>query len=314
MSHSLLSRVAIALALVIALLGVQACSNDDPVGPGPDKAAPPALPDVSTMTMDLSFFNQAGVDEMSIQKGSPTPELAAAGTGKDHFINAAVRVFFVQLVFCAAFEPPVAAFALAIHSVPQHQADGSWLWTYIFVDKTTEYGIFLYGKDEGNFVAWRMEVSTNNPAMPLDHFVWFDGESMKNNSSGYWQFYEPVAAPAVGATAPPALRAAATGAQTPGERSIRIDWLNAPGDVHQLTLLVNKSEAEDEGNTVVFYGSPAVHYIELTDYTKNSAGDVYDITWYADGSGHLLVPDYPPDNPGTKTCWDTRQYDVACPD
>jgi hypothetical protein len=306
MSNSLMIRAAIGLALVVALAGFQACSKDDPAGPGADASEAPALPDVSTMTMDLSFFRLAGVDGTSIENGSPSPKLAAANTGKDNFINAAVRVLYIQLVFCAAFEPPVAAFALAIHSIPQLQVDGSWLWTYIFVDQGTEYGIFLYGKDEGRHVAWRMEVSTNNPAMPLDHFVWFDGESMKNDSAGYWQFYEPTAE----ALAP----AATTAAGPPGEPSIRIDWLNISHHVHQLTLLVNKAGVPDEGNTVVFYGSPLVHYIELTDYANDPAGDVYDITWYPDGSGRLLVPDYPADNPGAKACWDSRQYDVECPE
>ncbi|UCG51867.1 MAG: hypothetical protein JSW58_17155 [Candidatus Latescibacterota bacterium] len=308
MSGRLIYRSGICLILVVALLGFQACSNDDdPVSPPTDQTGAPELPDLSTMTMDLSFFGLAGVDQASVKQGSPSPELLAASTGKDNFINAAVRVLYVHLVFFAAFEPPVAAFALAIHSIPQRQPDGSYLWTYIYVDEGIDYSIFLYGKDEGDYVAWRMEVSTNNPGMPLDHFVWFSGEAQKDDTYGFWQFYEPI-------DGPPAMAASAGALQTPGEQSIRIDWENQPGNIHSLTILVNKEGAEDEGNTVQFYASPTVHYIEFTDYTTNPSGDVYDITWYADGSGSLLVPDYPPVNPGTKACWDTQQYDIVCPD
>lgn len=304
MSSRSIYRAGVCLVLITALLGFQACSSDDdPVAPVDDTSAAPALPDMSTMTMDLSFFGLAGLDQASIERGAPSQELLAASTGKDNFINAAVRVLFVQLTFCAVFEPPVAAFALAIHSVPQHQDDGSYLWTYIFVDGQIEYNIFLYGKDEGSYVAWRMEVSTNNPDMPLDHFVWFDGEAMKDDSEGYWQFYEPVLAPAVAAGTAPA--------ETPGERSIRIDWLNTPGHVHRLTLLNNKEGSEDEGDNVVFNTSPSVCSIEFNDV---STTETYSIVWYRDGSGYLLVPDYPVDDPGTKACWDSRQYDVVCPD
>ncbi|UCH84343.1 MAG: hypothetical protein JSW50_01245 [Candidatus Latescibacterota bacterium] len=303
MSGRFCYRAGICLVLVVALFGFQACSNDDPVGPDTDANDAPALPDMSTMTMDLSFFGLAGVDQASIAKGSPSQELLGASTGKDNFINAAVRVLYVQLSFCAVFEAPVAAFALAIHSIPQKQDDGSYLWTYIFVEDAIEFSIFLYGKDEGDFVAWRMEVSTNNPALPLDHFVWFDGEAMKDDSEGYWQFYEPVFQSGVNAAGAPA--------GTPGVESVRVDWLNAPGHVHRLTLVNNMEGAEDEGDNIVFMSSPSVSSIEFTDV---SVGETYSIVWYYDGSGYLQVPDYPEENPGVRSCWDTRQYDVVCPD
>ena len=303
MSGCFYHRTGVVLVLIVALLGFQACGgDDDPIAPPDPAADAPALPDLSTMTMDLSFFGLAGIDQTSIEKGTPSEELLAASTGKDNFINAAVRVLYLQLAFCVVMEPPVAAFALAIHSVPQKQDDGSYLWTYIFVDGAVEYSIFLYGKDEGDYVAWRMEVSANNPEMPLDHFVWFDGEAMKDDSQGYWQFYEPAAEPAY------YVDATATG--TPGDESIRIDWLNAPGNVHRLTILNNKEGHEEEGDTIVFSSSPSVCSIEFTDV---SLDETYSIVWYYDGSGYLQVPDYPEDNPGAKACWDTRQYDVVCP-
>jgi hypothetical protein len=304
MSGRFYYRTGVFLVLMVALLGFQACSNDDdPVAPRDPAADAPALPDLSTMTMDLSFFGLAGVDESSMELGKPSQQLLAASTGKDNFINAAVRVLFVQLTFCAVFEPPVAAFALAIHSIPQKQDDGSYLWTYIFVDEAIEHSIFLYGKDEGDYVAWRMEVSTNNPGMMLDHFVWFDGEAMKDDTHGYWQFYEPVAEPA--------FYVDAVAAGTPGVESVRIDWLNAPGNVHRLTLLNNMEGHVDEGDNVVFMSSPAMSSIELTDV---SVPETYSIVWYYNGSGFLQVPDFPEADPGVKSCWDTQQFDVICPD
>ena len=298
MSGRLFSRIGVCLVLLVALVGIQACSNDDPVSATQEES--PELPAMSTMTMDLSFFEQAQVDQMSIEEGTPTQMMLAAAAGKDNFINAAVRVFYLQLTFWAALEAPVSAFAVALHSVPQHQSDGSWLWTYIFVEGDIEYGIFLYGIDAGDRTQWRMEVSTNNPSMPLDHFVWFAGEAMKDDTSGHWQFFEPIIAMSNFANA-------SVTVETPGVQSIRIDWLNAPGDVHQLTVLNNKPGSEEEGDNVVAFESPLMSYIEFTDV---SVPEVHNITWYADGSGSIHVPDY---NNGEKACWDTNQNDIACP-
>ncbi len=294
MSKHLVARSGVLLVLLVALLGIQACSDDDPTAPPADR--PPSLPDVATMTIDLSYFNSAQVDRMSIEKGGPP--VAQVVIGKENFINAAVRLYFVELLFWAAIEPPVAAFALAIHSIPQLQSDGSWLWTYIYVKDEIEYRIFLYGTDRGDHTEWRMEVSTNNSQMPLDHFVWFAGEAMKNQSSGYWQFYEPI----LGGAEP----AASELSTTPGVQSIRIDWTNGTGDSHELTVLNNMPGGENEGDRLVFSTSLAMSYVEFVDVSEPV---VYNVTWYLDGSGSIEVPDY---NNGEKACWDTHQNDVAC--
>lgn len=300
MSHRFFTRTGLLLAMVLLVSCFQACTNDDnPVDTGISDLQPPALPAASTMTIDLSFFDGAQVDGASLATGVPSGPTLAAAAGKEHFINAAVRVLYVHLVFCAAFEPPVAAFALAIHSIPQLQSDGSWLWTYIFVDKGVEYSIFLYGKRVDNHNLWRMEVSASDPALGFDHFVWFDGEALVDGSSGYWQFYAPVAGDAAAT--------ASAGSVTPGAPSVRIDWLHTGAGEHQLTILANEAGSEDEGDTVVFYDSPEVSFIHFNDL---SAGALYEIIWYRDGSGSLEVPDY---NGGVRACWDTRQNNSECP-
>ena len=64
-----------------------------------------------------------------------------------------MRVLFVQLTVFDVFEEPIGAFAAAIHSIPQLQPDGSYLWTFIFVENGIDYSIFLYGKEESDHVA-----------------------------------------------------------------------------------------------------------------------------------------------------------------
>jgi len=298
MVKRLIYRIAVGFVAAFAVLAFAACSSDDPTGP---EEQAPALPSAATMTMELSFFDQALEGQTALGKEARDPTTLVAVPGKTNFMNAALRVYLLHVAFCEAIVPPVSAFALAIHSVPQLQSDGWWLWTYIYVQDTAEYAIFLYGKNAPDRTLWRMEVSTADPEVPLDHFVWFDGEALKFESSGYWQFYEPD-------VTPPALAAAAS-VQTPGKPSIRMDWLNLTGNIHRLSVLNNNPDSPDEGDLIAYFASPDMSRIDFTD---SAAPDViYNITWYADGSGSLQVPDY---NNGEKACWDTDQFDAACPE
>jgi len=279
----------IGIAAILAALALQGCSDSGKVA-APVEAKPPSLPSVNTMKMDISPFESAQVDEQSIRLGTLTgPALAAAAPTKLNFFNAAVRVFFLDVVVYSALAQPAAAFATAVHSVPQHQPDGSWLWTYIYVGEgSVEYSIFLRGKQMESHVAWSMEVSSTDPATPLDHFLWFDGEVQSDVLSGYWQFYEPVSGSA-------------------GATCIRVDWENHSMVDRRLALLANKPGSPEEGSTLVFNEALESASIEFYDAVNGGTGT---IVWNRDGSGSIEWPDY---NGGVKGCWDVWQRDVVCP-
>jgi hypothetical protein len=271
-------------AAAIVLLGLAACSDDDNPVSTPTTVAP-TLPDMSTMTMDLSAFGLSG--DGLLQSGSDTGVVGAALT-KRNWIEAAVRALHLQLLFYDAFRDPVAAF------------DGSWLWTFIFVEDDLEYSIFLYGLVEDDHVNWRMEVSSNDPAFMLDHFVWFDGQSQRDESSGYWQFYKPM-------ITPPASARLYMAASTTGVQSVRMDWANAgPGD-HSLVVTVNEEDSPDEGDVLAFAKSDNSSAI---NYHDEDLQQDHSIIWYPDGSGSITVPDY---NNAEKACWDTNQENAPCP-
>ena len=283
------------MAMLLAAWLLPACSSEDNSNPmdAGDPADAPRLPAMSTMVFDLQLFDIEApqVSRQSIETGTPDGQELhkAESADRTNFINAFVRVLYVQLLMYDALEEPVGAFALAIHSIPQKQDDGSWLWTYIFVDGGMEYSIFLYGTPDagGGYVDWRMEVSTNDPSNPLDHFVWFDGRSYEDDSQGYWQFYDP-ALPSPYASG-------------------RIDWQNPSSTEHRLTIEVNGPDHPDYGDTLEFFASSFVCTIDHYDASEDSRGN---ITINADGTGSLTVPDY---NNGQKACWDTEQKDTDCP-
>ncbi len=173
------------------------------------------------------------------------------------------------------------------------------MWTYIFVEDDIEYSVFLYGTPQENHVDWRLEVSTNDPEFLLDHFKWFEGEVMNDNSEGYWQFYDPV-------LAPPTLITNVSAA-TEGTETVRIDWEHASATEHRLSVTVNSEGHPDEGDYLDFYESLIVGYINHYDASEVQYSE---ITWYPNGSGSLTVPDY---NNGEKACWDEKQEDTNCP-
>jgi len=291
-----------ATVFLFAVLFLPACSSDDnPVQPQPNTSEAPTLPAMSTMVLTLDFFGvpMPEVDPRSILTGKPGPELEAADAANHtNWINAFVRVLWLKLLVYDALEEPIGAFALAIHSVPQKQSDGGWLWTYIFVEDNVEYSVFLYGKVVGDRAEWRLEVSTNAPDFLLDHFVWFTGQSMLNNTEGYWQFYEPVF---------PASAASAVAGATDGIQSARIDWEHITPTDHRLTVTVNKPGDPDEGDTLEFHESLSIGEVNHYDAGEDRRSN---ITWYPNGTGSITVWDY---NNGEPACWDERQQDTDCP-
>ncbi len=294
------SKVAGIIA-VLAIFIVQGCTSDSPVGtPGGSKA--PNLPPLSTMKIDMSIFESANVDEHSIAEGRLSLSSPLAHGLRLNFLNAAVRALYLQVIVYSGLVEPVMAFEAAIHSIPQPQQDGSWLWTYIVVEDDIEYRIYLTGRELEEYVEWTMAVSSSGTEMPLDHFVWFDGRVFDDGETGYWQFYEPVyPQPAVAAAF------SASPPQTPGVQSIRIDWEDTR-DTNRMILLVNMEGVPEEGNTLTFYESSTSCTIDFYNAEEGTNGN---ITWYPDGSGSIQWPDY---NDGMRSCWDTDQIDTDCPE
>ena len=293
---------AVLLVVVLVLISLAGCSQDSSVT-GPENTSPPELPPASTMSMSLSMFESAEVNmEALAANGYEAMPLESGLETRLNFINAALRVGFLNLVVCAVLVEPVAAFGLAVRSFPQPQSDGSWLWTYIFVSDTAEYSIFLNGKNMGDYTAWRMEVSSTDPSIPFDHFIWFEGEVEKAEDSGYWQFYEPLDEPVLMSAGEYDMLGS-----TPGIESIRIDWENTADDEHELVFLVNKPDVPEEGSYLTYREIPTVSSVEFHDSKLGNDGT---IKWYPDGSGSIQWPDY---RDGEQYCWDTLQYNSVCP-
>ncbi len=257
--------LATSLLVILALLaGLGGCSSDDQTTAPTEQA--PTLPDPAQLSVNLDFFaDGAG--------------LSGKAFGHQNFYNAYLRAVIVGATTDLVLAPPVAAFSLALHTVPNHQQDGSWIWVYTFVDGSDEAQVRLRGTLDGDAVIWEMRVSYGT----VDQKLWFDGSTQNEGDTGHWTFYD---------------------IEQGGMACATLDWTN-DGDFHQLTLAALSGVDAGDSLALARDGDDA-----RIDFTDASAEATFFIRWNeADGTGSLQVPDY---NNGEEACWDENQWDVDC--
>jgi hypothetical protein len=267
------SARAAALLAILALAALLAGCESDPAAP-PSPASAPQLPDPARLVPDLAFFDQGA-------------DLAAGKTAfaKANFINAYVRVVVINALTHLVLTPPVTAFAVALHTIPSPQPDGSWLWVYTWVNGEEEAQIRLRGRETADGVAWELRVTALSNDPPFDDVLWFEGTTRFAGAEGRWTFHDPELA------------------GNPGVADLT--WgVDADGEF----LTLECTHGDDAGDRLTYrHDAPdcAVLFHEA-----GQEGD-WDIRWNEnDGTGSLMVPDY---NGGARACWDENQNDTVCP-
>jgi hypothetical protein len=252
-----------ALAIASFLLAAGCVSENSPNAPH-DEA--PVLPDTAEFSIDADWFN-------SQQK--------ALDATQQNFLNAAIRVVVIKTVSDIVLTPPVAAFALALHSVPTRQPDGSWLWVYTYVYGQDEAQIRLRGEPDDYGADWEMRVTL--PAAGAVNELWFEGETSRWGEEGYWLFHD---------------------FNRPDDPTVaRLEW-GREGSVRSVSftdLDVNP------GDRLSYREGESDRSIEFSDASE---GEEWFIRWNeTTGAGSLMVPDY---NGGLEACWDSLRNDVDC--
>jgi hypothetical protein len=273
----------VVLALMAMILSGTGCDTEsdtvDPLGPQPE-SQPPVLPDPARLTFDFGFFDQAAA-AATAQDGQ---EMVAKGI-KSNFFNAYLRVIVIHAITNLVLTPPVAAFAVALHTLPSPQQDGSYIWVYTFVNGDEEVQIRLRGRPIGGAIEWELRVTALSAQVSLDNEVWFAGTTRNDGDFGQWRFYDPT---------------------LPGDPAVAdLEWgTNLAGDYLMFTCL----HGEDEGDTLAYRRNGPFVSIEFTD--ASAGAQLWFIRWdETDGSGSLMVPDY---NGGEMACWDANQDNTTC--
>ncbi len=270
-----LNNIAALLRLALPIAALTGCEADnDSTAPLADSQEAPILPDPGKLTPNMTFFD-SGAD-MQAQAGKDFT--------KANFLNAYLRVAILNVMTRAVLTPPVAAFAVALHTVPSYQEDGSWIWVYTHVDGAEEQQIRLRGLPVTNGVEWQMYVSDSAAEPPFENELWFEGSTHLDGELGDWTFYDFTL------TGKPAVA--------------RLEWgTDSSGEY----LVISALHGEDEGDVLAYRHDDADCSIDFTD---GDDGSQYYIRWNElDGTGSLMVPDY---NDGDPACWDESQDDADC--
>ncbi len=253
-------------------------------GCGKETSAPtkeaPELPPAETLKFDLSFFQQQDLPGQA----QGTEEALT----KFNWLNAVIRVAYVNLAVVQNLTPPYLAFAAAVHTRPVLEEEDTWLWTYTWVGpENVPFTIRLRGRVEGTHVEWSLHVAAPNAVPPLDDFLWFEGESSIVSDSGYWILND-----------------------SDGGRPVpcaRIDW-DYPTLLNRVLAFENIEQGKPEFGDRLTYRIDGVMISVL--FHDASEGVDSDVIWNAQtGAGSLRVPDY---NHGQRACWNERQEDVLC--
>jgi hypothetical protein len=96
-------------------------------------------------------------------------------------------------------------------------------------------------------------------------------------------------------------------AMTPGVASVRVDWQSGPQGNHALSVFVDEVGSPDENATLTLVEGPTGNTFE---YYDDDTQETHNVTWYADGSGSITVPDH---NGALMACWDAQQENAVCP-
>ncbi len=272
------------LALLALLVPVLAGCGKEPTAPEPAATTQaPAVPPAASMKFDLSFFDQNG----GAQARAAYPNGVDATQDKSNWINAVVRVVFINLTLADLFSAPAQALHAALSQQPVLGDDGWFTWTYTFTDDGHNVSLRLRGRVDGAIVTWRMYATDPQATPALNDFLWFSGETRLTNDSGFWVFNDRRDGAAVAVA--------------------RIDW-NATGQSSRLTFRNVEAGSPDLGDEVAYQADGAIMAVRFHDVSGNQDAD---ITWNeVTGAGSLMVPDY---NGGLRACWDEAQENRVCP-
>lgn len=262
--------------LVCAQFALISCKKNPTEADSPK----PALPPASSLSTDLSAFNQAlpkaGAEQVAIGQ---------------NFITARLTVLLINTSVMIHMSVPTLTFAAAISQQPILQSDGKWHWVYTVSNKGQQFQADLAGwiDVDAQVSRWEMRITTNAGGQQLNGFLWYEGTATLQNGSGKWIIYDHLQ----------------PNASVP---VVTIDWTNASASQASLQFAVVKPNVPENGDTLTYSANASARSVV---YADQSAGTTLTISWDAvTKEGYIIAPNY---NNGNKACWDSQLNDITCP-
>lgn len=250
-----------------------------------DKGDPPELPPPESMTIDFSNFEVAkkGDGSLSVTKG----------TENSNWEFSAGAALWWKTIIYTTLAVPVYSFQLAADQKPVYIDDNTWQWSADATLLSVIYKARLTGQNNGSNVVWKMYITREGTGGFTD-FLWFEGTSSADGTSGEWRLYESP--------------------QNPVE-IITIDW-NVSGDNIVMIKYTFTKTGNPATGSYIEYGltnNTLDAYYEIHYY--NSAYQVFydlEVEWSTtQHNGRVKCPVHF----GTSDwyCWDGNYLNVTCP-
>lgn len=254
-----------------------------------DYGDPPALPSAESMTIDFSNFEPG--------KKSDLPDYYAKGTETSSWEFAAGVALIWRAIIYTTLAVPVKTFQLAVNSDPEYINDKTWEWSYdatLTIDQiSVTYKARLTGQIRSSDVLWKMYISKEG-AGAFSEFVWFEGTSALDGSSGRWILNESFQN------------------QVP---VLQIDWTKSGNSVKTIKYTYIKTgnpfkdsyieyglttNALNAYYTIHFYNPPYLQFYDLK------------VEWSTTGhNGRIQCEDHFGNTDWY--CWDSNYHNISCP-
>lgn len=260
MRTSRLTRILCAGVLAVALVS---CS-DNGTGPEVEPDEPPQTPEFQQAQPEVDFFTNTGYQ-------GEAPQDAPFNKAYSQVIEGQAYLSLGN-VFLGFFNPQ--------QSDPDFD-DGSWEWTYSYSYEGESWEMRSVAQEQGDgSISWALYITTTSAEGPnLDNFLFMDGTTSADGSSGSWNIYD---------------------FESGSSQSVMsFTWNRTGPDNYTSSFTINGSETV----TIDYTQDGADHTMEIA-----SSGGTQDavVVWNTDtGAGSITEG-------GTTSCWDSSYQEVAC--
>lgn len=258
--------------MLIPVVLLSACAEEE----GTEQGAQPVMPPSASMAPDFEAFGstEAGGRESVVLT---------------NWSYAAINVGVYSAILYQHLVIPVTAFKMTIGTSASFDAESQlWIWEKSFT--VPDYGDFkvkLTASVDGTDVDWTGYISQGTV---LDGFVWFEGDSKLDGSSGSWTLYE-----------------------SPENQSA---WLSSSwervddSEQANVTFTVEK-EGESQGSTIS-YAVDAEADLDLSVMIFDAAAQNNVDVWWSSTDAHGQVMSEAYFNDTEYHCWDASLLDTVC--
>ncbi|MEN8117379.1 MAG: hypothetical protein ABFS16_10390 [Bacteroidota bacterium] len=246
----------------------------------------PGIPSYETMIIDFGEMDDTNKSAELVE---------SVANKKTNWLVSATTVGVWSLILNTTLAVPVASFKESYGKSPVKTGDDTWEWTYTFEGLKITYNARLVGTVQGEYNKWEMYITKNGS----EEFLWFEGTSAEDNSSGIWILYH---------------------SPEYNEEVIKIDWKKEGEDIAEVKYtyvreLNNNDEPDKLYGSYLAYGLRdaefnAFVHIHIFNEMYDDFTDTY-VEWSsADYSGRIKAEHFYQDTEWH--CWDDTWKDIDC--